>query len=348
MASRTGGMFFMKWPFCTSHRARECRRGRGPAVHHISDRMTFSSCRQLPIGQPLAYDGHDERIQPLKSVTAHVRGIQAEGELINVLGKVLLADLVVNPVDAALQDGPDALNSVGSSAALGIDASHVIDRLVAKEQPIKAQIAGRFIREQSRAYFYVVMDGLLQAGRAGIGQRHRNRLAVTGAHSDHGSLAHGAASGLELFVFVLVALLPADETLVDLDHAAQLVELPAARLTKPMESEPCRPLRDTNLLRQLHRRDSLSSRDQQVHRVKPLVQGNVRPLENGSRSDREIEVTSVAAVEAALAGCDALQALARRANRTVLPEPRFEVEPCGLSIREHLEKLKRGYCAFAH
>ena len=308
----------------------------------------FSSCRQLPIGQPLADDGNDERIQPLKGVAAHVRRIQPESELIDVLAKVLLADLVVDPVNSAFQERPDALHAVRGSAALGVHASHVIDGLVTKEQPIQAQVAGRFIREESRADFHVVMDGLLQTACAGIGQRHRNSLAITGAHPDYGSLSHSATPSSELLVLVFIALLAADEAFVDLDHAAQLVELPAARLTEPMEHKPCRLLGNADLFRQLHRRDSLSRRDQQVHRVEPFVERNVRPLENGSRADGEIEVTGVAAVEAALACGDALQAFARRANDAVLPEPGFEVEPCGLGIREHLEKLKRGYCAFAH
>ena len=98
--------------------------------------------------------------------------VQPEGELVNVLGKMLFADLVIDAVHAALQNRPDAFNAVRGSGTLRIYSRHVVDRLVPVEQPIQSQITRSLVCEESRTNFHVVMDGLLQTGRAGIDQRH--------------------------------------------------------------------------------------------------------------------------------------------------------------------------------
>src|SRR5208282_5160276 len=46
------------------------------------------SCGQPRIGQALAADRFDHRIQPLKRVTLYVTFVQPEGELIDVSGKM--------------------------------------------------------------------------------------------------------------------------------------------------------------------------------------------------------------------------------------------------------------------
>ena len=69
-------------------------------------------------------------------------------------------------------------------------------------------------------------------------------------------LAHAATSSLELFVLVLIALLPADETFIDFNDAAQLVKViaRAASLSQTLQHEPCRLLGNADLLAQLKTR----------------------------------------------------------------------------------------------
>lgn len=64
----------------------------------------------------------------------------------------------------------------------------------------------------------------------------------------------------------------------------------------PDSAAPSRFLRDTDFLRQLHGRNALPGRDEQVHRIQPLVQGNMRPLKDGAGADREVLFALIAAV----------------------------------------------------
>ena len=54
-----------------------------------------------------------------------------------------------------------------------------------------------------------------------------------------------------------------------------------------MQDEPSRLLRNPDFLRQLQAGNALAGRDQQIHRVNPLVQRDMAALENGSRPHRK-------------------------------------------------------------
>src|SRR5215212_8345917 len=105
---------------------------------------------------------------------------------------------------------------------------------------------------------------------------------------------------LQFLAFVFVCFFAPDVSLVDFDDAPQLVKFIATSLAEPTENEPCGFLSDTDLLRKLHGGDALARRDDEVHRVNPLVQRNVRALEDRAGADGEIRLALVAAIEAAL------------------------------------------------
>src|SRR5208282_1230386 len=309
------------------------------------------SCGQPRIGQPLATDRFDHRIQPLKAVPFDVAFVQPKGELVQIAAKMLAAHAVVNAVVAAFQDCPDALNRVRVGRASRILASRVIDRIVTVEQPVQPGEHQVLISIELRPEFDVVMDALRCLLQTALWHRGRESSACAALpHSQNGSLAHGAAPSLELLVLVLVALLAADEALVQFHDALELRQFrPTASLSEPVEHKPCRLLSDANLLRQLQARDTLPCGYEQVHRVEPFVQRNVAPLEDRACADREIEGAGIAAIKANLGLlANALMALALRAERAVRPEPRFQVQSRRLRRRKHLEKLKDADCAFAH
>ena len=85
-----------------------------------------------------------------------------------------------------------------------------------------------------------------------------------------------------------------------------------------------------------------------VHRIEPFVQRDVRPLENGSGADSEIQLAFVAAVEPVLASGETILTSAGRAGRPLGPETRFEVHSRRLCVGEHGEKLEGTDCALAH
>src|SRR5579872_460889 len=109
-------------------------------------------------------------------------------------------------------------------------------------------------------------------------------------------------------------------------------------------------LGDANLLGKLKTADALPGRHKQVHGVQPLLERHFRPLENSSCPDGEIEVAaSIAAIKASpLARGDAFSALAVWATDSIRPEPRFQVQTCGLFIREGLKELECANCGFGH
>lgn len=173
------------------------------------------------------------------------------------------------------------------------------------------------------------------------------------SHPEHGSFANRAASRVEFLPFVLVRFLSTNEAFINLDNAAQFVQSPtrtstATRFTQAPQDEPRAFLSYADLFRQLHRRDSLPRRDEQIHGVDPLVKRNVGPLENRSRADGEVQLASVAAVVSSLPHGDAGRRFALRTKRASGPETAFEVFPRRLFVRENLEQLESADSGLGH
>lgn len=74
----------------------------------------------------------------------------------------------------------------------------------------------------------------------------------------------------------------------------------------------------------------------------------MRPLENRPCTDCEIQLASIAAIEATLASRDAILTGASRAGDPIRPKAGLKVKPCCLLVGEHCEKLEGRYCALAH
>src|SRR5208282_613288 len=166
--------------------------------------------------------------------------VQAERKLIHVAMQVLLGNLVIDAVHSALEHSPDAFDAVRAHAVLGVDSRRVIDGFMAKEQTVKADISGCFVRKERGTHFNVGMDSRLQSRHVRSLNRHRYGASTAFPESYDGGLADAATSRLELLVFVLVALFSSDETFVHFDDAAQLVKViaRAARLAQTLQHEP--------------------------------------------------------------------------------------------------------------
>ena len=74
----------------------------------------------------------------------------------------------------------------------------------------------------------------------------------------------------------------------------------------------------------------------------------MRPLKDGCCPNGEVQLASIAAVEAALASRDAILTGASRAGNSIRPKAGFKVKPCCLLVGEHLEELEGADCALAH
>lgn len=121
-----------------------------------------------------------------------------------------------------------------------------------------------------------------------------------------------------------------------------------ASLAEPLEHKPRRLLGNAYLLAQLERRDAFTGRNEQIHRINPFVERNVRPLEDRASSHREIQHTGVTAVETVLTGGNELTAFTSRTSNAVRPQSGFQIEPRGFLVWDQFKQLKRAYCAFAH
>jgi hypothetical protein len=122
----------------------------------------------------------------------------------------------------------------------------------------------------------------------------------------------------------------------------------AASLTKTVKHEPYRFLLNTDFFGDLHGRDALAGRDEQVHDIQPLMERDVRPLEDGSCTNREVKLAFVATMETSLAWRDAVLTGAGWAGDALGPETAFEVDSRRFLIGKHLEQLEGADSRSAH
>src|SRR4051812_4989193 len=85
------------------------------------------SSDQILIGQPLAGGAVNEAVDPLRCIPPDVAVVEPERELIDVAMRVLRTDMVERAIDAALENGKDALNPVRRHVAANELGSAVID-----------------------------------------------------------------------------------------------------------------------------------------------------------------------------------------------------------------------------
>lgn len=306
------------------------------------------SSDQILVCQPAAGRTINEAFQPLQRMPRDIAFVQPKSELVNVPAKVLRTDMMIGAVDAALLDGPNAFDAVRRDAIADEFSGAVVDGLVLKLQCSQPGVSAVLVGMQRRSRFDAGLDFCLE--RPNIRSRHYLYRCATAAlpHAENRCFADRAAPSVKLLALVLVRLFAADVRLVNFDDAAQLVELVAACLAEPPEDEPSRLLGNADLLGELHRGDALACRNDEIHRIDPLMQRNMRPFEDRAGANGEILLAMIAAIVAALADSDPIAHAANGTKRTFGPKPAFEVHPCTLLVREHLEKLKGRNRALAH
>jgi len=274
-------------------------------------------------------------------VAADIAVAETKCELADVAVQMLRAGVMIDTVQAALKQREHTLDPVRGNIAPDVFASAVVDALVLVEQPADAGVDASFVSVNSRADLNMAMD---EADRISGTDRRADLCldpaALAFATGDDGRLADSAPTALEALRLVLRVFSPADIDFVNFDDASQFGRVVAARFPESLEHEPRGLLRHPDLAVKLDAADTLPARDEQIHRIQPLVQRHLRPLEDGPSADGEVEQTGVAAVVTALAHADALRLVAGRADGPVRPALPLEVEAGAFLIREHLEQLE--------
>ena len=285
----------VSWPVLTSALAyMPTRHPRFDLAHQEPSRY------EALVGETLASGSADETVEPLERVHLHVAIVQPECEFVDVAPKVLRAYLMVYAMNAALHDSPNAFDAVGCDRAACVFFGGMADGLMrvhgseSNEVPVLVSVEGR--AEVHRAHDFALHTLL-------IGALHEDCLGApaTLAHSVDGRFTRAAGSGMQFLSLVLVTFLAADEGLINFDDALQVSEVVSASFAQALQHKPRGLLRDPDFLRQLHGRDALARGDEQVHCVNPLVQRNVRALEDRTGANREIFLALIAAIVAALA-----------------------------------------------
>src|SRR6185312_4076348 len=103
------------------------------------------SCGQPFVSEALAIDGRDERIQPRKGMFFYVASVQAKGNLVHITGQMLGAYLMPCPVDAPLEQRPNALYGVRVDRAASILTFAMIDGAVIEPKAVQTRVALRLV-----------------------------------------------------------------------------------------------------------------------------------------------------------------------------------------------------------
>lgn len=294
------------------------------------------------IGQALVGTGADHAVEPVHGGTLHVAVIQAKGEFINISAKMFRRDLMVDASQPALENRPNALDSVHAGLLANELADAMVDGLVIEKERSKVSINRRFIRVNGRADLDIIIDGLVQIRRISIRDMAGLQSAATLTHAENNGLADRTAPHVELLGLVLIAFLAADVGFINFDYASQLFQVfTAASLTQPVKHEPSGLLSDSDFFGKLKGRNTLASRDEQVHGVQPLVKWDMGPLKDRSSPDGKILIAIIASIVTLLAWRDALAiGRANGALDSIRPQARFKISSRRLFVGEHLEQLK--------
>jgi hypothetical protein len=92
--------------------------------------LRLFSCRQILVGNALSRRRVYQSIQPLERVLLDVSRVQAERELIDIARHVLRARVVIRAVQPALENRPDAFNSIRAQSIAHVFILLVTDLMV--------------------------------------------------------------------------------------------------------------------------------------------------------------------------------------------------------------------------
>jgi hypothetical protein len=304
------------------------------------------SFRQLRIGQPFSRGGGHETIKAVQCVYFYIAVVQTEREFINIASQMLFTGMVIDAMQAAFQDGPNTLNTVGPDPVPDVLTVFMVYGSEFIEQAIKSTIDSRLIGVQRRTYINAGMDSIVQNARVDIGDRHCNGPSATLPHAEHGGFPDSAAPGLEFINLMFVNLLTAYVCFIDLDNTTEHGQFVPARLPEAMQNEPRGFLSYPDLFGELQGGNPLPGGNEQIHSIQPFVQRDMRPLKNGARANREILSAFIAPIKAVFPCGYILHPAAEWTFNSIGPQAGLQIFTGALLIREHLKKLERAHGDF--
>jgi hypothetical protein len=216
------------------------------------------SCREPLVCEPFSSRSGDERIKARQRVVRDVAFVQPERELIDVSKEMLGTRVMVDAMQPALQDSPNALDRVCMSGSALILARAVVDGLVPVKQPVQIVEEHMLIGIELRPNFDVavnlIVDVIEGPNLCDLGERAAT--FATFAHPEYSDLADAPTASMEFLGLVLVPFFSPDEAFIKFDNPAQFVERSigsAASFAEPSEDEPGGFLGHSNFFCELHK-----------------------------------------------------------------------------------------------
>jgi hypothetical protein len=276
-------------------------------------------------GQPPSDDLPDGHIKAV--AVRHVDSvIEAKRLLIDVTEKVERFHADVSAVQAALQETPEVLNTVGVNLPINVLFRVVNHLMIVVFDSVVHEIV---IGVERAARFHVLRNTVYQLGLVRLPDDARADLAVALQESLYGGLADlSAASAAEhtrLAIFVHVPRLAANVSLIHFDFARQFAARVLILHCEPdaLKHKPTRLLGDLDGAGYFVRTDAVLAVRQHPHREQPLVQADRGVLENGSDLDAELRpgMPALALPDAPCGHKGDIRTSAGRADYAVFPAP---------------------------
>lgn len=253
--------------------------------------------------QTLANDSRTKRVEAV-TISHTLSVIEPKGLLIHVAEQMERFDTYVGAAQSALQEAPEVLQTVCMNVSLDVGFG-VVDELV-DIIGAESEVGVRFVGEQVRARFDVLLDRHIQTRPASIIQNGNTDLSSALQHGVNRNLADSAATfalhDALLAVIVHVANLAANEGLIDFDFAIQLAAVVVILhcQTNSLKHEPSSLLTDAYSPVEFPRAKPVLAVRELPHGEQPFIQANRRILEDRPDLDGELSlrVPSLALPEA--------------------------------------------------
>jgi hypothetical protein len=280
--------------------------------------------------------------------------VEPKGLLIHIAEQVEGFDADVRSAKSALQEAPEVFQTVSVDIPLHVGL-RMIDELM---DVIAAQskIGIRFIGEQMRAQFDVVLDRNIEASPTAIFQNGDAHLTAALQYRVDGNLADSTTSlalhDALLAIMVHVAHLPTDEGLIDFNFPVQLAAGALVLHGKPnaLKHEPSSLLADSNSAMNFIARNAVLAVGKLPHGEQPLVEGDRRIFKDRADLDGKLGLRVAGLALPKPTGfqeANLVRSAGRADDFAVLPSPSGQIANAVLWIREindcFLECFRFGY-----
>lgn len=270
--------------------------------------------------------------------------VVAELKLGNIERHIFFADLMERADNTAFQDRPKTFNRIRVNCA-----DHVLTLAMADSGvgifAVKVAIAASVIgAKQADFVRHGFMHETFERGDIDVidNARHDVTLALDCADDNGFARTNATASAIRVAVFpMFVVLLAANESFVNLDHAAKLLNILDQRSSDFVAHKPCGLIgAEAHIAFDLQRAHSLFAGEHKVDDAEPFAERLIRVLENGPRDMGE-PVAGLRSALVALPRPGAIRQLVRidrptaRAGDAIGPAALYEVSAASFLIGEH-------------